>query len=348
MSNFFDINVRAQEILKHLVDVYIDTGEPVGSRTLARSMGISLSPATIRGVMSDLEDAGLLYSPHTSAGRVPTDKGFQMFVQALLEVGDLSLQEKDMIERQGTISGGSVGQALEKIVQNLAGLTKCAGLVIAPKGEAKLKHIEFVYLAPQRVLIVIVTADGLVENRIIETPEKIDASILQEASNFLNHLIANRTLDDIREIIQSEIQLQKAELNELTLRVLKEGLAIKSHFTGYGDNECYIVRGRSHLLENVQKASELDQIRRLFEALDTKEMVQHLLDLVIRADGVQIFIGSENSLFNLTGCSVIMAPCVVPGSTTIGAIGVVGPSRINYGRIVSLVDFTTRIIEKMS
>ncbi|MDR1475427.1 MAG: heat-inducible transcriptional repressor HrcA [Holosporales bacterium] len=345
MANLSDIDKRAQDIFKRLVDVYIETGEPVGSRTLSKTMGISLSPATIRNVMSDLEDAGLLYAPHISAGRIPTNEGLQIFVQALLEMGDLSVDEKDKIEHSLPISGRSIQDMLEGIAHNLSGLTKCAGLVIAPKVDSKLKHMEFVYLAPKRALIVIVTADGFVENRIIETSVEITPSILSEASNFLNHLITDRTLTEVQQIVQKGMEANRAHLNELTIRVLESGLAVKSCTDS--NNECYIVRGRSNLLSNVQRADELEQMRQLFNTLETKEIIKQLLDLVITADGVQIFIGSENSLFNISGCSVVISPCMVPGSKMIGAVGVVGPSRINYGRIIPLVDFTARIVEKM-
>ncbi|MDR1365546.1 MAG: heat-inducible transcriptional repressor HrcA [Holosporales bacterium] len=340
-----DIDKRAQEVFKRLVDMYIETGEPVGSKTLSESIGITLSPATIRNVMSDLEEAGLLYAPHVSAGRVPTNEGLQMFVHALLEVGNLTIDERESIEHKTLIIGKSVPDILEEIAHSLSGLTKCASLVIAPKGDSNLKHIEFVYLAPRRALIVIVTSDGLVENRVIETPAEITPSILNEASNFLNHIITDRTLIEVQWLVQNGIEAQREHLNELTMRVLESGLAVKSH-TSY-NNECYIVRGRSNLLNNVQKADELEQMRQLFNTLETRETIKQLLDLVVAAEGVQIFIGSENSLFNISGCSVIIAPCVVPGSKMIGAVGVVGPSRINYGRIIPLVDFTARIVEKM-
>ncbi|MDP4724680.1 MAG: heat-inducible transcriptional repressor HrcA [Pseudomonadota bacterium] len=339
-----ELNDRSVEVFREIIDTYIETGEPVGSRTLSRRLRQPLSPATIRNVMADLEEAGLLYAPHTSAGRLPTDAGLRYFVDGLLEVGDIKDTERAEIERRCKSSGLSIDSVLEQASAMLSGLSSCAGLVMAPKSDSLLKHLEFVHLAPGRALVVLISQDGNIENRIIDLPPSITQSVLTEASNFLSARIFGRTLVDARNAIMNELNQQKAQLDELTAKVVEMGLGV---WAGGERGGSLIVKGQSHLLDSVTELTELDQIRSLFQALDTKETLQQLLDASIQADGVQIFIGAENSLFHVSGCSLVVSPYHNAEQKIIGAIGVIGPSRMNYSRIIPLVDYTAKIVGKL-
>jgi heat-inducible transcriptional repressor len=340
-----ELNERSREVFRHIVETYVETGEPVGSRTLARKLGQNLSPATIRNVMADLQDAGLLYAPHTSAGRLPTDLGLRMFVNGFLEVGQLSADEQRRIDVQCAASGKSFGQVLEQATQILAGLSHCAGLVMAPKTEGALKHVEFVNLSPGRALVVMVTENGLVENRVVEIPTGLTTSELVRASNYLNARLRGRTLGEARGDILTELEANRAELDALTTKVVEAGLAT---WTGSeGDGGYLIVRGQSKLLGNLTGLEDLERIRLLFESLETKETMVKLLDATQGGDGVQIFIGAENELFGLGGCSMIISPYANAKQQIVGAIGVIGPTRLNYARIIPMVDYTAKVITRL-
>lgn len=339
-----ELNNRSIEIFRELVDAYVETGEPVGSRTLSRRLKTSLSPATIRNVMSDLEEAGLLYAPHTSAGRLPTEAGLRFFVHGLLEVGDLTEVDRTYIEQRCTNAGRKVDEVLEEATSMLSGLSKCAGLVLAPKTESPLKHVEFVSLSAGRAILVLITEDGVVENRLIEVPVGIPPSILIEASNYLNGRLAGRTLSDAKRIIFEELKQHKAHLDILTAKVVETGIGVWSEGDQGGS---LIVKGQSNLLSNVAGFEDLDHIRDLFMVLDTKETLIQLLDASIQAEGVQIFIGAENSLFSLSGCSLVVAPYKNSRQHILGAIGVVGPTRMNYGKIIPLVDYTAKLVGQL-
>ena len=339
-----ELNERSREIFRAIVDAYVETGEPVGSRTLARLGRIDLSPASIRNVMADLEEAGLLYAPHTSAGRLPTEAGLRLFVSGLLEVGRLSEAERSSIEGRCFSAGKSLSQALEEASSTLSGLSRCAGLVIAPKTERPLKHIEFVTLSPGRALVVMVTEDGLVENRIIEVPLGTPPSTLQTASNYLNSRLVGRTVEESKSAILEEIESRRTQLDELTGKLVAAGLA--SWATG-NDRSALIVRGQSNLLDDITAIADLERLRTLFDMLETKEAMVRLLDATREGEGVQIYIGSENSLFGVAGCSVVMAPYGNKHEKVVGAIGVIGPTRINYARIIPLVDYTSKVIGRM-
>jgi heat-inducible transcriptional repressor len=341
MTKLEELDKRSREVFRRIVDTYVETGEPVGSKTLSSRLGMSLSPATIRNVMADLEAAGLLYAPHTSAGRLPTDAGLRHFVHGILEIGDLSQTEQQEIERQCNKRSKSVPDVLEDVTKTLCGLSRCASLVLAPKSESILKHVEFVSLSPGRVLVVLITEDGLVENRIIETPPGIPPSSLIEAGNYLNHRLAGRTLNEAKSQILGELESNKSQLDTLTSKVVEEGLAIWA-----GKGSSLIIRGQSNLLQDVRHVEELNQIRMLFEALDAQNELVELLDAVMAADGVQIFIGSDNSLFQHSGCSLIVSPYSTENGRIVGAIGVIGPARLNYSRIISMVDYTAKLISK--
>ena len=339
-----ELNERSREIFRLIVDAYVETGEPVGSRTLSRRGRLDLSPASIRNVMADLEEAGLLFAPHPSAGRLPTEAGLRLFVSGLLELGGLSDSERQSIEGRCATAGKSLSQALEEATTALSGLSRCASLVIAPKTERPLKHVEFVPLAPGRALVVLVTEDGLVENRLIEVPLGTPPSTLQAASNYLNSRLLGRTIEEAKLAIITEIESRRAQLDELTAKLVEAGLA---SWAGGADRSALIVRGQANLLEDVTALADLERLRALFDMLETKESLVRLLDATREGEGVQIYIGSDNPLFGVAGCSVVVAPYGNSREQVIGAIGVVGPTRINYARIIPLVDYTAKVIGRM-
>ena len=339
------LSERAREIFRHIVDAYVETGEPVGSRTISRKLGLGLSPATIRNVMADLEDAGLLYAPHTSAGRLPTDLGLRLFVDGLLQLGDLSAAERQSIEAQCKLAGRNLPEVLEQASEMLSGLSNCAGIVVAPKSERPLKHLEFVPLGPGRALVVLVTEDGQVENRLIDLPMGLPASSLIEAGNFLSARLAGRTIGEARSEILREIEQQRAELDQLAARVVEAGLAVWTG--GAGDGGALIVRGQSHLLDDVQGIADIERVRALFAALETREAFARLLGAAENAGGIRIFIGAQSELFGVTGCSVVIAPYKGGRDRVVGAIGVIGPTRIDYARIIPMVDYTAKVIGRL-
>ncbi|MBL6946772.1 MAG: heat-inducible transcriptional repressor HrcA [Rhodospirillales bacterium] len=340
-----ELNERSRSIFRHIVDAYMETGEPVGSRTVSRLLDLSLSPATIRNVMADLEDSGLLFSPHASAGRLPTEAGLKLFVDGLLEVGNLTAGERKEIEGLCAGSGHSVQGLMEQISTALSGLTGCAGLVLAPKTSSPLRHIEFVYLSPGRALVVLVAENGVVENRIVETPTTLPPSALVEATNYLSARLVGRTLSEAYDEIIRELEAHQAELDQLTSHVVEDGLAI---WAGQEESERrLIVRGRANLLEDVTAVADLERIRGLFEALETKDAMLKMISLADAAEGVQIFIGSDNQLFNLSGCSMIVGSYQNSQNQVLGAIGVIGPTRMNYARIIPMVDFTAKLMGRI-
>ena len=338
-----ELNDRAREVLRLVVESYVETGEPVGSRALTRKITETLSPATIRNIMADLQDLGLLYAPHTSAGRLPTDAGLRLFVNGLLEVGNLSEEERESIEARCAAVGRSVNEALEQATTLLSGLSRCASVVMAPKTEQPLKHIEFVNLGPGRALVVTVTQSGQVENRLIDTPVGMPASALAEASNYLNARLSGRTFEEARRLILEDLKLKRAELSDLTARVIESGLATWAGEPG----GALIVRGQARLLEDITALADLERVRALFDALERGESFARLLELANSAAGVQIFIGADNPMFANTGCSMVVAPFRDSQERILGAIGVIGPTRLNYARIIPLVDYTARTIGRM-
>jgi heat-inducible transcriptional repressor len=334
---------RATAVLRELVEMYVATGEPVGSRTLSRRLPLNLSPASIRNVMADLEEAGLLYAPHTSAGRLPTERGLRLFVDGLLEFGDLSEEERESISARCAAHGRSLQDTLAEAGQMLSGLAGAAGLVVAPKGEAPLRHIEFVPLGPGRALVVLVQGDGRVENRVIEVPPGLPPSALIEAGNYLNARLAGRTLDEAREKVEGEIFANRTALDALTQQVVSAGLAT---WAG-GGAAALILRGQAKLLENLETLARVQEIQALFERLEAQETTLRLLELAQRGEGVQIFIGAESGLFSSAGLSVVVAPFRNGQEKIVGAIGVIGPSRINYGKVIPVVDYTARVIGRL-
>jgi heat-inducible transcriptional repressor len=341
---FGDISERSRSIFREIVEAYVETGEPVGSRTLAKRLDLNLSPASIRNVMADLEELGLLFAPHTSAGRLPTDAGLRFFVDGILERGNLTRDERQAIEARCAASGRSVEDVYAEATTMLAGLSRCAGVVIAPKIDKPLKHVEFVQVSANRVLVVLVSGDGTVENRVIEAPAGVTPSDLVEATNYANAKLLGKTLAELRAELIKDLELHQSELDTLASRVIATGLA---SWGGAADRTTLIVRGQSQLLEDVTAVEELDRIRVLFDVLETKKDLTRLLELTHKADGVRIYIGAESKLFGLSGCSLVVAPYHDSRDDIVGAIGVIGPTRINYGRIIPMVDYTAKVIGRV-
>jgi len=341
------LNERSREIFRQIVESYLATGEPVGSRNLSRILPITLSPASIRNVMSDLEHLGLIFAPHTSAGRLPTELGLRFFVDALMQVGDLAEDDRRSIEAQvaGMGSGMSLEGVLTEASQALSGLTRSAGVVLTAKNNVRLKHVEFVRLEPERALVVLVSEDGQVENRVLPVPAGLPTSSLVEAGNFLNARLRGKTLAELRGEIEKAVVEGEAELDQLTQRIIATGLA--SWSGGESEERKLIVRGHSNLLDDLHALDDLERVRLLFDALEAKRGVIDLLGRAERADGVRIFIGSENKLFSLSGSSTIVAPYRDSKGRIVGVIGVIGPTRLNYARVIPMVDYTARVVSRL-
>ncbi len=342
------LDERSRDIFRLIVESYLADGDPVGSRNLSRMIPHTLSPATIRNVMSDLEQLGLIYAPHISAGRLPTQQGLRFFVDAFMEVGDLSDSERRTIDTQVETAGEGrdIEHMLTEASQMLSGLSRGAGLVLTAKSEVPLKHIEFIQLEPLKALAVLVSQNGDVENRVIDLPAGVTASQLVEASNFLNAHIRGRTLAESRtEITRLKVETQAA-LDSLSRELVEKGLAVWAGVDGELPARL-IVRGRANLLENVGAETDIELLKHLFDDLETKESLIQLLELAEGGSGVRIFIGSENKLFSLSGSSLIVAPYRDEERRIIGALGIIGPTRLNYARIVPVVDYTAQAVSRM-
>jgi heat-inducible transcriptional repressor len=339
-----DLNERSRAIFRQIIESYLSTGEPVGSRNVSRHLPMTLSPASVRNVMADLEALGLIYAPHTSAGRLPTEIGLRLFVDGLLELGDLKQDERAHIEAQ--ISGPrGINDLLSEASEMLSGLSRCAGVVLTEKLIHRVKHIEFVRLDAGRALIVLVGEDGAIENRVLSLPQGLPASALTEATNFLNSRMRGSTLAEARQRIEEELSAKKAQLDELTAKVVQSGLAQWSG--GKDESKSLIVRGQSHLLQDVNAVGDLERIRSLFDDFESKREIMQLLTLTEQAEGVRIFIGSENQLFSLSGSSLIVAPFSDTDHKIVGVLGVIGPTRMNYARIIPMVDYTARLVGRL-
>ena len=347
-SPLAELDERSREIFRHIVDNYLTTGDPLGSRTISRQLAVNLSPATIRNVMSDLEMLGLIYAPHTSAGRLPTDLGLRFFVDSFMEIGNLGDEERKSIDAQMRAASSEMtfDRVLTEASQLLSGLSSTAGLVVATKSDMRLKHIEFIRLEPTKALAVIVGENGSVENRILALPSGITASSLIEASNFINAKIAGRTIGEAGNILKQMHELAKTELDDLTSKLVDAGIAT---WAGSGDGEPgqLIISGHANLLGDMEASNDLERIRQLFGELEAKENFMKLLELTEQGDGVRIFIGSENQLFSLSGSSVIVAPYKDTEQRVIGALGIIGPTRLNYSRLVPMVDYTAKVISRI-
>ncbi len=346
--NAAQLDERSREIFRRIVEGYLASGEPLGSRNLSKIIPMTLSPASVRNVMSDLESLGLIYAPHTSAGRLPTEVGLRFFVDAMLQVGDLSPDERKAIEGQVASAArqtSTVEDVLAQASQMLSGLSRGAAVVTTAKAQRRLKHIEFVRLEPTRALVVLVSDDGGVENRVLALPPGLPAGALAEASNYLNARIRGRTLAEARADIEAAERAARQELDALTQRLVNDGIAA---WAGVETGEPQlIVRGQANLLEDLRAAEDLDRVRLLFSDLETKKDVIDLLGRAETAEGVRIFIGSENKLFSLSGSSMIAAPFRDGNKKIVGVLGVIGPTRLNYARIVPMVDYTAKVVGRI-
>lgn len=344
-----DLDERSREILRLVVDSYVESGEPVGSRTLARKLERSLSPATVRNVMADLQDLGLLYSPHPSAGRLPTGAGLKLFVSGLLEIGNLSEDEQKDIAARCAAAGHHMPSMLEQAGELLSGLSSHASFVIAPSRERAIAHIEFVRLAETKALVVIVDDRGQVENRIMELPRGLPASALVQASNYLQAKLQGRTLAQERLAILDEVEQHRGELDNLAAKVVQSGLAVRLNDAPRATT--LVVKGQARLLNGVAAVEDLHRLQSLFEVLERKESLLQLLEAAEKGEGVQIFIGAEHELFALSGWSMVLAPLgrhqdANKDEQVLGAVGVIGPMRLNYARIVPMVDYTAQVIRR--
>ncbi|MEL6421348.1 MAG: heat-inducible transcriptional repressor HrcA [Pseudomonadota bacterium] len=351
VSGIEHLDERSRTIFRELVESYLQTGEPVGSRNISRQLPMKLSPASVRNIMSDLEHLGLIYAPHTSAGRMPTESGLRLFVDGLLEVGDLAPNERRQIETQIGNSGQdrTIEEMLTEASEMISGLSHCAGVVLSdspPEDQpGAVKHIEFVPLDPDKALAVIVGNDNRVENRVIDLPKGLPSSALTEAANYLNATITGLSLDEARRKIEADHEARRAELDSLAAKVIDSGLATWS--SDASGRQSLIVRGRSHLISETSATDDIERVRQLLNDFEEKQGIIQILNLAERAEGVRIFIGSENKLFSLSGSSMIVAPFENTDKKIVGVLGVIGPTRLNYARIIPMVDYTARLVGKL-
>ena len=341
---FEDMNTRSREVFRRVVEGYLENGEPMGSRTLTRTLTEKVSAATVRNVMQDLEYLGLLDSPHISAGRIPTQMGLRMFGDGLLEIGEMNVVDREKLNATVADAAQDVDGMLDQIGSALSGITQGASLVLTPKQQAPIKHIEFVSLAEDRALVVLVFANGQVENRLFTPPPGQTPSSMREAANFLNALIEGRTLSDLQGAVKTEIAARRQEIDTLAHDLVESGLAV---WQNKGDrHERLLVRGRANLLDGDAEEADLTRIRTLFDDLERKRDIAEFLELTEDGEGVRIFIGSENKLFSLTGSSLVVSPYMNADRKIVGAVGVIGPTRLNYGRIVPIVDYAAQLVGK--
>ncbi len=340
-----DLDFRARDIFSRIVETYIETGEPVGSRTLSM-LGLNLSPATIRNTMSDLAHMGLLDSAHISAGRAPTHQGLRLFVDGLLEVSQISQEDKDVIDRRIQNADGDISQALSEASSFLSGIAGGAGLVTTPASESAVSHVEFVNIGVGQILVVLVFQDGRVENRFINSPIGITASQLQESTNYINYHLRGRTLSDSLNQLMVQLQSDEREIDNIAARLIQDGLAQWSGGKSILEKKL-IVRGRANLLNDADLRIDLERVRVLFDELEKKRDLIQVLDAAKAGEAVKLFIGAENPLFALSGSALIAAPYMDGQNQVIGALGVIGPTRINYARVIPIVDYTAKILTKM-
>jgi heat-inducible transcriptional repressor len=343
---YAELDQRSRDIFRRIVEGFLDSGEPMGSRNISKILPVSLSAATVRNVMQDLEDAGLIFAPHVSAGRLPTEHGLRLFVDSILEIGDVSAEDRAAIEAQlrGRGTGRSFDDALAEATTLLSGVSRGAGVVVTSKSNKRLKHIEFVRLDATQALVVLVADDGSVENRLVPLPPGLPASALVEASNYLCHRLRGRTLAEVSAEIARNRAAMEAEISELTARLVESGLASAASEAG---ETRLIVRGQANLLDNLTALADLERVRRLFADLEREKDVIELLNRAEAGDGVRIFIGSENKLFSLSGSSMIAAPFRDSTQKIVGVVGIIGPTRLNYARIVPMVDYTAKVMGRL-
>ena len=342
-SSIIELDKRSKEIFSLIVEDYVNTGDAVGSRKLSSKLEDKLSPASIRNVMSDLQDAGLLTSTHSSAGRFPTDLGMKFFVEGLLQIGKLSQGECLSIKKKFNTKMTNAEEVYDNAIHLLSGLSDCAGIVVAPKLDGGMKHIEFIPISSDQALVIMVSEKGLVENRLIKIPKGLPSSTLVEISNYLNSRLKGMSLLESQLLIRKEIKSDKKDLDEVSKKLIDQGFAC---WADVNKKNKLIITGTSKLLEDVKALEQLENIKLLIEKLENKENLVGIIQETNEAEGLQIFIGSDNSLFGMTGCSTIISPFRNKDKEIIGAIGVVGPMRINYAKIIPVVDYTAKLLGK--
>jgi heat-inducible transcriptional repressor len=340
---FSDLNNRSEAVFRYIVDSYMKSGAPVGSRTISKALDLNLSPATIRNVMADLEAEGLLHAPHISAGRVPTHQGLRLYIDGLMQVGEISQTDRDHIESQCSAEGDSINQVMARASSMISGLSEAAGLVVAPKVNKPVKQIQFVKLDPARILTILVMQDGLVENRLMEVEADIPQNALVMAANYLNEQLSGRTLGEAQSVINKDISENKTQLDQLTQSLVQKGIALAPN-----DSDSHIIiRGQSRLLNDIRALEDLEHVRTLLEALEEQQAILELIETAQHSDGVQIFIGAENKFFEHTGWSMVISPYKSQENNIVGAIGVIGPTRLNYSRVIPLLDYTSKVMQRL-
>ena len=337
-----ELTQRAREIFGLVVEDYLSSGQPVGSKTLAQRGDINLSPASIRSVLSELESLGLLAAPHTSAGRMPTEIGLRLFVDGMMQVAEPTREERAVIEQQ-LATPGPIEQALETTSALLSEISGAAGMVMVPQRDPRLSQISFVPLDAARALVVLVGQDGHVENRLLDMPDGTPSSALQEAGNYITSRLAGRTLGEALRSIEGEISSGRSALDEASRNLIARGLADWTRDAA--QRPVLIVRGQAKLLDE-EALTDIERVRSLIDDLENKQSVAELLDSARDAEATRIFIGAENRLFALSGSSVIASPYRDREGRVVGVLGVIGPTRLNYARVVPMVDFTARSLGK--
>ena len=348
LENISDVGDRARIILSEIVASYLHTGPPVSSKVISENLHSMLSPSTVRLIMSILEERGFLYSPHTSSGRIPTDKGLKFFVDGILEIGDLTSEERDSIQAKCSVAGKTIMEVLDHSSKELSGLSNCTSLVFAPNNiDRPLKHIEFVSMDNHRALVITIDINGLVENRLVELPRGFTSSSLIEASNYINSKTYGKTLSEVKNIINEELKLKNSEVENLSEQLVSAGIAVRSIDK---ENSHFLINRRDLFYGKMQQKEDIKRLDVLLSEIQDKKNFVNILQYTLKGMGVHVFIGSNTKVFNLAGCSMIIAPLKRSGKAikpnTLGAIGVIGPSRLNYARIIPMVDFTAKILNK--
>ncbi|HET9428607.1 MAG TPA: heat-inducible transcriptional repressor HrcA [Allosphingosinicella sp.] len=338
-----EMSDRARDVFRLVVEAYLDSGHPVGSRTISRSSFLNLSPASIRNVMQDLEEAGLLAAPHTSAGRIPTESGLRLFVDGIMQVAQPRPEDRAAIEAY-LERGGPIEEAISNATAALSGLSACAGIVLVPKEEPVLRQLAFVPLSPSQAVAVVVGSDGSVENRVVDLPVGVTPSMLAEVGNYVSARLSGLTMREAQVRLDAELKAGRAELDRAAQQLVAQGLAVWSQ--DGSRRPVLIVRGQANLIDD-HAAADLDRVRQLLEELEGKEEIARLLDRARAGAAMKIFIGSENELFALSGSSVIAAPYRGGDGKVVGVVGVIGPTRLNYARVVPMVDFTAKALSRL-
>lgn len=343
MTPVHELTDRARDVFRVVVESYIGNGAPIGSRTISKLGAMSLSPASIRNVMQDLEELGLLAAPHTSAGRMPTELGLRLFVDGMMQAAEPTADERAAIETRIT-KGGPVEDALAAATAALSGLSQCAGVIMVPAREPRLRQFTFVPLGTGQALAVLVGEDGSVENRVVDIPAGLPLTALTEAGNFISARLAGMTLAEASTVLAREIAREKAALDTASQDLVRKGIAVLSEDSAH--RPVLIVRGAAHLLDDAESA-DLDRVRQLLDEIEGKEDIARLLENAREGKSTKVFIGSENKLFALSGSSVIAAPYHGRDGRVIGVVGVIGPTRLNYARVVPMVDFTAQTLTRL-